>query len=387
MSFSIFSPPVYDPVAIPVPAWQILYQGSDITNSVAQTLERIEYEENIGSEKANTIRLYFADNAQRLQNGPFQKGEQITLLLGWKGAPLIKCGTFEIDEEELEGPPDIYRIGAIQAGFSQAVRTQNAVAYEGKTLLQIASQIAAKYGFTVVGDAVNPDVPYERLTQNLEPDLAFLRRIANMHNYDFNVRDNQLIFYSREALDAANPIGLIQRNNVVHFRFREQTLANEKNDQPTFAAAQVVYFDPKSKGLVYGLSNDSDIIAKDHLKAVERIENPQQATLRAKGYLHQSNMLRCEGQVVVPGTLSWRAGNTIDVQGFGKFDQFTYMIERARHELTPEGGWISEFYLRNTVVGDVNKISKHYIPPPPTPQNPLTGPTPIIQPFISIVTP
>jgi phage protein D len=331
-------------LAVPVPNWAILYNGVDITAATTDSVVEISYEESIGK-RACSVELVLSDNELAMQANPPAIGATIDLSLGYQGGQLTHVGTFQIDEYGLKGPPDRFSIKAIQAGLMQPTRTQNSVAYEGQNLLQIANTVAAKHGYTVVGDAVNPNVAYDRVTQALETDLAFLHRIANMHNYDFNVRGNLLVFYSRPALEAMAPVGVITRAGVIEFDFKNQTLGS-----PTYGKCVVSYLDPSTKQLVTGSATDSNVPTSDTLKATERVENGQQASLRAQSYLHEHNMGRVGAKLVVPGTVAYRAGNNLNVSGFGAFDGETYQVKKAKHGLSKDG-WKVSLDLKVNVAG------------------------------------
>lgn len=336
---------------IPVPAWQIILNGRDITQILGSLPEHLMYEEQIGS-KANHIELRFADTLQQMQNVPPSIGATLTVSLGYLGSYMTPCGTFQIDQYELEGPPDRFVVKGIQAGVANALRSHNSVSYEGQTLVQIANTVAKRNGLTAITDAVSPDVPYQRLTQMQENDLAFLHRIARQHNYDFQVRDTRIIFYSRVALEAMPPVGTITRDQISRFRIETQSLGKK-----LYSSATVSHFNPVTKTVVEATMSDPSVVTGDRLKAVERVENSQQASLRAAGYLHQHNKHKCHSTFTLPGTLTYRAGMMVNVQGFGQFDQTSYMIEKARHTVDAHG-WITELTLNLPVATKVGGKSQ-----------------------------
>ena len=110
---------------------------------------------------------------------------------------------------------------------------------------------------SVDSSEVSPDVPYQRLTQRLETDLGFLHRIANAHNYEFTIRGNQLVFYSRPKLDAKTISSWTDKNaqyiyktDSTRFRIHQQ-----HHGDKTYKKAVVMYFDPHSKKLLQATAN------------------------------------------------------------------------------------------------------------------------------------
>lgn len=326
------------------PAWQLLYGGTNITGNLIQHAARLDYYEVIGG-KANHLEITLEDASRAFQNNPPTPGTVVGLAIGYVGANLVNCGNFEVDEWQFHGPPDLFVLRCLQAGISQSLRTPKSVAWNNMDLTAIAGQIANNYGMTAVVDAVVPNVYYNRLTQRLESDLGFLHRIANAHNYDFNIRGSQLVFYSRPQLESANPVATLAKTDDCRFSIHKQHVGHR-----AYKSAKVGYFNPQSKALVTQLATDPNATSQDTLNIVERMENTQQGTLRASAHLHTANMLQIQGEFTIPGTMLFRAGNTMMIQGFGDFDSVKFIVSKGRHTLTPRG-YYTTLTLRNTISG------------------------------------
>lgn len=332
-----------------IPSWQILYGGVNITGNLLPHAAHVHYSECI-SGKASILEIALEDASAAFQNNPPTVGTTVGLSIGYQGTSLVSCGNFEIDEWEFKGPPDLFILRAIQAGISHSIRTPKSSAYEGQSLVAIANTIAARYGLTVVSDAVNPDVSYQRLTQRTESDLGFLHRIANAHNYDFNIRGNQLVFYSRPQLESADAVGILPKTNVSTFRFHMQHIGER-----SYKSAVVTYFDPLSKKLLSALATDTNATSQDTLKIIERIENQQQGALRAQSHLHAANMHQIKAELVIPGTMAFRAGDTLNVSGFASFDTVKFIVKEAKHRLD-KNGYKTTLELRTTITGAAAQI-------------------------------
>lgn len=335
--------------AVLAPSWEIVYNGVNISGSLMPMMVRLLYQEAIGG-RAAQLAFQVQDTLGLWQQSSYPKqGDTVTATLGYLGIPLMPCGTFEVDEFELSGPPDIFTIRCIEAGIGQALRSPNSVAYENQTLTEIANTIALRHGFTLVATPTSPDVVFKRITQHLESDLAFLHRIASAHNYDFTIRNNQLVFYSRAALESVSPVGTLTRSDITRFRFINQALGSR-----TYREAVVSYLDPVGKTLLSATASDPSAPTADAHKAVVRVENAQQATLKAQSNLHVSNMLQIVSEITLPGTMTWRAGNTINISGFGVFDTYVYIVREGLHEVGKKG-YTTTLSLR-TIVSQSGKI-------------------------------
>jgi len=343
--------------AMDIPAWTITYGGTNITGNLMPHATHIFFNEHIGG-KASTLEIKLEDVNHNFQDHPPAPGIAVSLSIGWQAAPQVSCGLFEVDEWESDGPPDTFTLRAIQAGISHAIRTRKSFAYENQTLTEVANSVAARYGMTVSMDAVDPDVPFERITQRTESDLAFLHRLANAHNYEFNVRGNQLVFYSRVQLDAATPQNpTIYKTDCVRYRFHKQHVGER-----SYLKSVITHFDPLLKKLLTAFATDPNATSQDTLRLIARMENQQQGSLKAQAGLHAANMAQIKGQIIISGTMAYRAGNTVNVAGFGKgkngFDAVKFIVKEAKHRID-HAGYNTTLELRTTITGAAAQIISH----------------------------
>ena len=344
--------------SVQIPAWQIKIGGTQVAGNLTTHSQHVHYDEAVGG-KANVLEIQVEDSAHAWANNPPKIGTALSLSIGYQGQSLVSCGNFEVDEWEAEGPPDTFLIRAIQAGVTHAIRTPKSVAYEGQPLVSIANTIAKQYGMSVDSTEVSPDVPYQRLTQRLETDLGFLHRIANAHNYEFTIRGNQLVFYSRPQLDAQTGALMIYKTDSTRFRIHQQ-----HHGDKTYKKAVVMYFDPHSKKLLQATANAAatatqgvDLGLQDTLLVRERVENAQQATLRAQAHLHAANMHVLKGEVIIPGSMVYRAGNPVMLSGFGTvLDSIKWIINEGKHRLD-RNGYKTSLELRTTITGAATQFA------------------------------
>lgn len=317
------------------PGWTLSYKGIGITGAIEKMVLSVTYTTHMGG-AAPGLEIELEDRDKRWQ-GPWfpSRGDLVTAAIGYAGEGLVSCGSFQVDEVELTGAPDVVHLRCIAAYITDAMRTANSIAYEGVTLLGIARTIAAKYGFSVVGAAVNPDVSFARQTQSQEGDLEYLHRLAREHNYEFTVRGQSLVFYSVPALEQHGSVAILKRPDVTRFSFKAKT-------RRLYIAAQVSYQDPDTKALItQTVSANPAPPVGDTLKLVLRCENGQQAALKAQGELHSMNRLQMTGELTMPGSTTVTGGVKVTLSGFGEFDG-DYMVKQARHKLSRESGYSTE---------------------------------------------
>lgn len=326
-------------VKVQKPLWILEYAGKDISADIAPYILDITYTDALQGE-SDDIEINLTDADHRWKNGWFpQRGDEVILSIGYEGEPLIKCGTFQVDEVELNGPPDTVSLRALSAGVNESLRTKNTAAYENKSLGEIASDIAKKHSLELVGEVAEEKKKRRprRITQRQETDLEFLKRIGAAEGVIFTIKDKQLVWHDRDTLDAADSITVIKRTDMTRFTFRAKT------DQ-VYKACQVSYHDPKTKKLITHTEQAEGGTTGDTLKLNERCESKDDAVLKAKAALRGTNGRQVEGTVFLPGNPRLAAGGNIEVSGLGVLDG-PYQIQKARHSMTRSGGYVTEIEL------------------------------------------
>jgi uncharacterized protein len=323
------------------PQWILNYLGVNITADVSPMVLSIRYVDRLG-EASGELEIELEDS-QKLWQGSWYPtlGDTVGLQIGYNDEPLLDCGEFQIDELELDGPPDVMRLRCLAAYITSAMRTANTVAYEDMSLLEIAGQIAAKYGLAMVvasSESAN-DLLFARVTQRRQTDLEFLKRLALEHDFDFTVRAGQLIFYQRAALESVAPVSTIMRSDVVRFSFRNRT-------RRIYGGSQFSYFDPDTKELIsQSVSSEISSPTGDTLKIVARCENAQQARVKAEALLNLHDIVFVDASLDGPGSAALVAGNNVQLSGWGALDGI-YLIETAGHRLTRATGYSTSIAAR-----------------------------------------
>lgn len=316
------------------PQWILNYAGVNISGEISAMVRAISYVDRLGA-RSGELCVEVEDHAQRWQ-GPWYPalGDAIEAFLGYSGGQLLECGSFQVDDLQLSGPPDVFRLRCLAAYVTPAMRTRNSAAYEGQTLLAIAAMIAGKYGLGLVSAPEVEDVAFARVTQRDETDLEFLWRLADEFGYDFTIRGSQMVFYAHAILQASPPIATIVRSDLERFDFRNRT-------RRIYTAASAAYFDPSGKQLIAQSASAVAAPTGDTLKIIARCENAAQAGLRATAALSRNNQSFFSARLAGPGSPALSAGSNVLLSGWGMLDGI-YLIETARHFLSRERGYTTE---------------------------------------------
>jgi phage protein D len=339
-------------ISVPQPAWELLYNGENITGSIQSMVTEVRWHEAMGGQAAEASFTVQDTERKWMFSNYAMPSDKVEISLGYKGAPLFDAGTFIIDEFEANFPPDKLTIKCTESWMSEQLFSPRSQGFENQSLFQIAQTIALNHGWTLVTDAEPNDYTWERKTQSFQDggDLMFLQRLADEANYEINIRPPQLIFYSRAALEAAPPSGLpITRQMVKRGSFRYQSMSDR-----TFTGASVTYLDPKTKQVFSAhaqTTGNTKAVSANILNVGRRVENNAHAAMIATSLLQDHNRWLFQGSLELPGTTAYRAGKTISLPagpaatGWGIYGG-TWIIEEAEHTLRPGSGYITMLKIR-----------------------------------------
>lgn len=334
---------------VPVPAFELSYNGRAITQDIAPYVISATYTDHLTGE-ADSLDIELEDTDGRwLDRWYPEKGASLAYRFGYDAAPLISAGSFDIDELELAGPPSTVRIKGLATGVQNAVRTRKGRAYEKTTLAAIAQRIAKRHKMTLVGKIESLQI--DRATQYQEGDLAFLQRLAGQYGYSFKVTENntRLVFWKTGDLHLQRAIRSYAPEDLASWSFRDKV-----SDVP--AGVEVKHHNTKTKKLVvYGVKDGETTVvgsttagkatSADTVKVTRRAPNKASAEAQAKAELDRRLLERTSGEISIEGDPALAAGANIELYGFGKLDGL-YTITRATHAIVRNAGYTTSLELK-----------------------------------------
>lgn len=222
------------------PYFEIIYQGVDITNDIADDAISITFEDAVEGESSE-IRVLIDDmNGRWKSEWQPAVGDRISLKMGYSNDDLLNCGDFEIDEVHFKGQPDTVEFRGLAIGVSNDLRTEKSRAFEMQTLRQVAQFICSENQITFNNVAANGSTPapnstasnvlttglqstvnaantqfsanrildltHRRLSQTRESDIRFLNRIGNRYGLSFNVWGNAMYPLLSHSLHNIDPM-------------------------------------------------------------------------------------------------------------------------------------------------------------------------------------
>lgn len=310
----------------------ILYNGVDANRDISDVLSDFDFTDSI--EESDSISLTLGDR-EKMWAGTFMpvNGDRIQasiVMENWNGQgkeSRIRCGEFVVDSYRIQAPPQKIMIEGVSApvdrDFKDTKRTQT---WEKVTIRQIAAEIAARYGLSLVYDTAK-DITLEREEQNEKTDSAYLKELCNQYGLGIKVYASQLVIWSYEEYEAREPTAYIWPEMASKWSYKGSI-------QGTYTGAKVSYSSPKKKetltafvgqeGRVLNVNQKAESVADAERIGTYAIQNANRKEITAEITL-------CP-EIALPAA----ASQVLALSGFGKIDG-RYFVTCARHRLSSRG--------------------------------------------------
>lgn len=319
------------------PAFTLVMNGRDVTADLSPYLVSVRYTDFVEGE-ADTLDVRLEDVAGKFRSAWYPvKGDTLALHYGYSGKALRSAGSFEIDEIEGEGPPDVVTIRAIAAGVKHPYRTHVGKAYDNTTLAAIAQRIARRLKLRLVGPVES--IPIRRVTQIHENDLTFFRRLADEYGYAFSIKGQNLVCVKRSVLRAAPATITLAPGDCSSVRWRDKIMG-------VVTESTVSYHDAKTKRLQHYKVQDTERAksgesSADQVKLNRRAESAGQARAQAQAALEAANIEATQMELTLFGDPRLVAGINFNLVGMGRLSG-VYHIVRTRHDIERSRGYTTD---------------------------------------------
>lgn len=313
--------------------YSVLYNGRNITADISKYMTSISYNDKTSGE-SDEIEIELEDVDALWRNSWYpEKGASLVLTMG----PL-NCGTFEIDEIEIKGPPSTVSIRGMAAGIKNSLRSRKSDAHENKTIRQIAEKVAQKNGLTLSGEI--PEITIGRATQNKETDLAFLKRISGQYGIVFSVRGKAITFTSVYDLEKRNVSFELDISDLTGYSLKDKADAPKKTKSVHSNAKQNEKIEAEKQFSEWQSEEGykyPDTASDDEETDYSYSGNKKQAEAKAKAVMHLSAANQFEGSVEMEFNPLACAGNNFQLNGLGRLSG-KYHINASSHKIDQGGG-------------------------------------------------
>lgn len=315
---------------------EVLYQGVDITQSLAQDLLSFNYTDNASGE-ADSIDISINDARRKwIEKWSFEQGDILQaniVTINWRKdgeKKRLPCGTFMVDEPEYSGRPSVITLKGISTpANSNFMHTKRSKAWKNIAIKALAKEIASRYGLQLFFDSKsNPML--KKKEQSDMPDAAFFQQICEEEGFAFKVTDQQMIVFNEKEYETKKSIATFHENgsSVLNYSFKP-TLTDT-----AYAGVSLKYFDPQKKKLIEYLYATREIDPKKDkiYKINRRVANEEEAIRLARSTLRKKNKKQVTATLELVGDTRILATSTIMLIGFGNFSG-KYYVDKASHSL------------------------------------------------------
>lgn len=289
---------------------QLLYEGKDITKDVE--IKKADIIDNAGG-AADSIELWLDDPRGFWSKWKPEKDHKVQLKESGYSSGLMYV-------DELEQNRGIFIIRALS--IPQEAKTANTKAWEEVRFLELATEIANKYGFSLETYGIQ-NYLYDRVDQYEQADFAFLAWRCALEGYVLKVCDRKVIIYSEKYMESQAPAKTIHASEFDgEYLFRVVSTDIYGSCKMVHGNMSYTFNSPGVHGPVL---KPTDIYFSNMVEA-ERF---------SKGLLRQKNKFEKTGWGTVKFDASITAGNTLNIKGVGLADGI-YFCDQAVHKLVDQ---------------------------------------------------
>lgn len=220
----------------------VIYEGVDISQEIQNAISSLEYTDNSKNAVDDLeIELENLDYRWLHEWYPDENAKLIVKILQTDNGTdrVLHLGSFYVDEPTFDNQKMTLKLIALP--LNQNIRDQkNSVAWEQITLKNLVLQIANKHGMNA--ELHCEDEIFERLDQDRETDLGFLKRIVEEVALNLKIIDNKIVIFDEEEM--------LSNDTIVVFNIRDPRIKSfslRKKNQNVYDKVEVSYYDADKK--------------------------------------------------------------------------------------------------------------------------------------------
>lgn len=332
-----------------VPSVQVLVRSVPLAPAAAADLMSVSVHLDTALPGMCVLRFWSWDTTQRLltwsDSAVFEPGAPVEVRMGYLGT-LRKVFVGEITDIELElgsdEPPAVtVRCYDLRHRLMRGQQTRTFVEMKDSA---IARQIATEHGMGAV--VTDTGVTFEHVLQRNQSDLDFLRARAELIGYEVVVEDRDLCFRPRHRARVLRAV--LRPDDLIDFHTRLTTMGQTgglvvQGRSVEDPARQIqarrggapVRDDPLQAGYRIGTTT-----------TIRPIAGVAEANALAAGLADRVAPWRIDGSASCIGRNDLRAGDALQLSGFGRRFSGTYTVTAATHSLRADTGYLTSFDLR-----------------------------------------
>lgn len=321
------------------PDWSVSINGTDMTEDMRTDVMSICYSDSLDPE-ADDIEIALSDPNEKWRKAwSPDPGIKINLTIGYKDAPHLNCGLFEMDEVSCTVPPGIVTLRALSTGVSKSLRTRKHKPLENGSLENVVSHIAQLHNLRLLGPCAH--IELGRVTQNDESDLAFLKRLSEDYDHIFTIIGDQLLFRNFQAPFNSPPLQLTN-NEIISLNFRDQVTHLYTSCDVNWHDADLDEARFTSLNAPEAIQKKAGVVNRMRLKL--ETETEHRALAKARAALRKANSSKRTGSIEIIGQTECVAGSYVSVSEHGVYNG-EYLIFSASHKLNRDNGYTTSLEI------------------------------------------
>lgn len=298
----------------------VRYENVSITDEIAGSVKTLTYTD-VASGESDKLELSLQDRDRRwMGSWAPQKGNHICASVtfqDWDGEGDrwdLYCGSFEVDDISMSGPPPACTIGAVSiprsTAFNEEERTKN---WEEVTVKEIGEEIASRAGISLYYEA--DDIPVQSMEQDKQTDCKFLYAVCEKYGLAMKVFADKIVIFDEALYESAAPVATLKYEDFAAGYQYKSTL------EGTYTGAKIAYSDPGT-----GEDHIVTVGGGDRIKEInEEADSAADAQKKAVAALNNANKNDTKFSGTVKARRELLASRCISISGFGVPDGIYYL--------------------------------------------------------------
>ncbi|MCM3567845.1 phage late control D family protein [Neobacillus mesonae] len=306
----------------------ILYNNQTISVDIDPFITDVRFTDNFTG-SADTISISLGDRERKWMNSwKPKKGASLEASLnispdwGSINSSKRKLGYFEIDDISISGPSNKLTVDATSIPQSSSLKGQKKTrSWENTTFKKVAADIA-KQNKLKLYFSVEENPSFDRVDQESETDLAFLMKLCNDSGFALKVANKSISIFDEVKFEKEAIVDTISRTD---FRLIDYSGSDTLNN--VYKSCKVTYTytttenNKKKVKTISATFTPSRPPESDRILVVnEKVKSKAAALNLAKKKLRAENKNGTTFSLKLAGFLTYYAGQTINLSGFGGFD-------------------------------------------------------------------
>lgn len=282
------------------------YEHVNITDSIKGSLKTFSYTD-AASGESDTVSLSLQDREHKwMGSWAPKKGDHISasaMFHDWEGDGddwELYCGSFEVDDITMSGPPASCTISAVSMprseAFNEEERTKN---WEEITVKEIASEIAGRAGISLHYEA--EEIQVKTVEQDKQTDCKFLYSVCEKYGLAMKIFAEKIVIFDEAVYEESAPVDELRYSDLAQYSYKSKL-------EGTYTGAKIAYTDPGTGedhivtvgggNRIKEINEEADNAADAQKKAIAALNNANKgdtklsATVKARKELIASRCIR-----------------------------------------------------------------------------------------------